>query len=695
MIHQILNPDVAKTSAGCACASHVHHLFTMADVEPSYAACGSSSRKRSRTTVSSSAPYSASSIPRTGGGTIGATGTSSFLVPQPVPRPESSDDRVRASQLHDPKQRTKALNAILKLSSSHEMNYALTGDSVLQRLVNIAMECMHWENDTPPSLPSRQQHRNKDQSKPGEPTKTSNLNSDSVNLVPNDMSDGEEGIEEDPIFSSAMAWTHPPTSEMENWANHWKNVLSSSRRCLHSNPQDPNNNFKTLEVIVAILRNLSFVGANLRMLAYTPSVISVLIGCMYECHEDFGSAGAASTTDYRGSSSRDSGQYSSGHSTSASEEAAKAALGRINLTVNAMQTLIHLIPYLDFSGQKLLADRLFYSPHSIKEGPMVPDSSSFGQTASGSWGFGGMWLAKRLDTKEDVMSDVTKDFLLTFASDYLVAIWSLFPALAHVLTNPHCPRSVMLVAVDLLQELISQARVGVVGSVDLEDQEDEIPTLRAILVRMPDAVLDRLVDLLYVPRLGPDSLEYLDPVHNIVTRVTTLKLLMGYDATVDTDLRDRTLDVLVPLLELDSPRMASRLGMHTYSDMKRKDSKPLLPMVRTRLWDALVPILTSKVGRNEATLLASHLFRELAKARSNQMALQYVQGRLVELASRDNRVANLLWNHLRPISSHGSTDDDHDDDNIDETESADPQHDNAHKSFVATSGDQESQTEKV
>jgi hypothetical protein len=28
---------------------------------------------------------------------------------------------------------------------------------------------------------------------------------------------------------------------------------------------------------------------------------------------------------------------------------------------------------------------------------------------------------------------------------------------------------------------------------------------------------------------------YIDPVHNIVTRVTTLKILMGYDATVDTD----------------------------------------------------------------------------------------------------------------------------------------------------------------
>ena len=70
--------------------------------------------------------------------------------------------------------------------------------------------------------------------------------------------------------------------------------------------------------------------------------------------------------------------------------------------------------------------------------------------------------------------------------------------------------------------------------------------------------MQRLLDLLYIPRLGPDSLEYIDPVQNIVTRVTTLKLLMGYDATVDTDVRDRALDFLVPLLELDSPRLAQR-----------------------------------------------------------------------------------------------------------------------------------------
>ena len=70
-------------------------------------------------------------------------------------------------------------------------------------------------------------------------------------------------------------------------------------------------------------------------------------------------------------------------------------------------------------------------------------------------------------------------------------------------------------------------------------------------------------------------MEYVDPTNCIVTRVNTLRMLLGYDATVDTDLRDRSLDVLVLLLELDPPTMANRLVN-------------LIPRrVHTRLFDGL------------------------------------------------------------------------------------------------------------
>ena len=515
----------------------------------------STSRKRSR----SNTP-----VPQRGGaGALTATS-----------RPESAEDLARAAQLRNPDTRTAALNAMLKLTYSHENNYAVTGDSVIEELVNIAMECVHWK----------------------EP-------------------DDDVVDENAPVFSSDRAWRQTPTRRNDLWAQHWMQQLGPKRSTLKPTA------IKTLEVLAMIFRNMSFVGANQRMMAYNPAVVDVLIGCMYDGYDNPGSRGMS--------------EDSSAPSSTA-------------LAVSAMQTLLHLVPMFDLSGQKLLADRLFYTPRSSKDGPMIPNANAFGQTVSGEWGFGGMWLARRLDTKEDVMSDVTKDFLLSFTSEYLVSVWSIFPALCNILTNPTTPRPVLIMAVDFLQEWVNQARIGVVGSASLEDKPDEIPTLRSILVKMPDSMVDRLVDFLYVPRLGPDALEYNDPVKNIVTRVTAYKLLMGYDATVDTDIRDRTLDILVPLLELDSPRLAARLGC---GDPERRSGCP----VRTRLWDSLIPILTSNVGRNEAPHLATQVFKELTKAPENKVAILYVKERLLKLACKNERVAHTVCHflHLMPQGQSG------------------------------------------
>jgi hypothetical protein len=118
---------------------------------------------------------------------------------------------------------------------------------------------------------------------------------------------------------------------------------------------------------------------------------------------------------------------------------------------------------------------------------------------------------------------------------------------------------------------------------------------------------------------------------------------MGYDATVDTDVRDRVLDVLVPLLELDSPRMAARLGQKTTG------------VPRKSLYDAVVPILTTTAGRSEASVLAAELLRELAGAHDeNDLGLHYIQSRLIELASRDARVSRLVWNDLYPIQAEAN-----------------------------------------
>jgi hypothetical protein len=463
--------------------------------------------------------------------------------------------------------RIEALNELLRITVSHEINFALDGDDLLQALASIFYEIIGWE-----------EHRNE------RPSKKDDENNDDNNVE----------------FSAKLAWRKHLTPQTAKWADYCRTNLSKSNLSV--------NELKTLEVILIILRNLSFVSANLRLMAYSNAILSILVGSLYE------------------PSSKLVGALENNNN---------------NATVlahNALSVLTNLAPFLDVTGQKLVCDKLFLKSSSPSappdEGVKLPNPTTFGQATDGRWGFGSVVLAKNLDTKEDFVQDVPQELLLHLTQDYLVQAWSIFPALGKVLMDTTAPRIVTMMAVELLQEFINQARVGVVGSVVDQEDSDEIPNLRAILVYLPDAMLRRLTDFLYIPRLSSDSLEYNDPVVNIVTRVTPLKLLAGYDSTIDTDIRDRTLDVLVPLLELDSPSMAKRLGTKSNG------------LVNNRIFDAVVPILATKSGRNEAPLLAIQLLRELAKADQNKNGLMYIQERVIAIASSDARVAHLALNHL-------------------------------------------------
>lgn len=406
--------------------------------------------------------------------------------------------------------------------------------------------------------------------------------------------------EPEPTFSP---WKHC-TQESKLWATRCQDCFSNKHAIMAP------EKFRCIEAVVVILRNLSFAAANARLLAFSADILEILVGCLYE------------------------GTFSSVPSS-----VEDSNLASNTLTLSALHAMVNLAPHLDVTGQKLFCDKLFFT-QKADEGPLVPDPSSFGLAVDGVWGFGSLWLAKRLDAKEDVMTDIPKSALLelTNAADYVIQCWAIFPALEFIFADPKASRSVLMMAVDLVQEFVNHARVGVVGSVEQEGgNSNNIPSARAILVNMPESVLNRLTDLLYIPRLGPDSLNYEDPTINIVTRVNMYKLFMTYDANVDTDVRDRALDVLVPLLELDSPRMAARMAVYPSG------------RVRTRLFDALVPILAGAVGRNESSMLASQLLKELAKAgKETKTALAYIQGRLLELAAKDARMSNLMFTHLYP-----------------------------------------------
>jgi hypothetical protein len=127
-----------------------------------------------------------------------------------------------------------------------------------------------------------------------------------------------------------------------------------------------------------------------------------------------------------------------------------------------------------------------------------------------------------------------------------------------------------------------------------------------------------------------------DPVKNVVARVTTLKLLTTYDQSIDAELRDRSLEVLVPWMELDSPRMAIRVGK--------------LCSFR----HSILPILCSTVGRSEATVLATQLMKELGLAEENMAQVRAIQPELVELASSNLRVSRLVWTDLFPVARESS-----------------------------------------
>ena len=527
------------------------------------------------------------------------------------PKEPKSPQTILAEQLRssDINARNLALNKVLQLSAGHETSssHHLESEVLLMELVQLVYRTLEWT-----------------------PGNSSSSSSSST-------SDDEDTT---PHFQSSTAWTHHVTAESERWANHCRQKFAAR------SATEPA--LLPYQMVLMILRNFSFTAVNLRIMAYSPAVLQVLVGGLYECTSR-NNLNAGLTEASKGSGASNNPNTSS-------------------FALPALQALVHLAPYLDITGQRLYIDRLFLSTQlsatlsSVTDDrPVLPESAQeFGLLADGSWGFGGLFMAKRFDPKEDIVQDITKAQILQETKEHLVSIWDIFPALNKVLSDAQSHRLVLMAAVEFLQEFINHARVGMVGSVDeLEaNSQEKLPNARQILARIPNIALARLSDLLYIPRLVPGSLDYVDPVHNIVTRVNPMKLLLGYDATVDTDVRDRALDLLVPLLELDSPGLARRLGSATsFSSDDQQKQRLGYGRPHIRLFDALLCAVVSRAGRNEAPVLASALLRELAKAPENRSSLLYIQNRMIKLASQNPRLAHLAMNDLYSYSGGKATDD--------------------------------------
>lgn len=391
-------------------------------LEPSlYSSLLGSTITNASTSANNKRPRSSTPTKRGSLELVGAVATTENLL---------SRDAARAGNLRDVLKRNAELNELLLLSANHDVNFSMQSDEILKALAEIVIfDCLEWKE-------------------------------------PDDLKD-------DPfiIFRSINAWKFPPTARMEAWAKQCCN-LQIARRI---------ETVKTCEAVVMILRNFSFTGANLRLLAYSPDILHVLTAFLY---------------------------------IGAKDESYRRISTEATLPLSALQTLLNLVRYLDVTGQQLLTEKLFYDSSLAADGPAVPNAEDFGKCVSGEWGgFGACWLAKRLDTREDTIENVPNEILLSLTADYLVAVWSIFPALKEVVVDDRSQRTVILLALDLLQELVNVARVGLVGAVQDEDpdikvgQDYQMPTIRSVLVNLPDDMLKRLTYLLYVPRLGPDSLE--------------------------------------------------------------------------------------------------------------------------------------------------------------------------------------------
>jgi len=234
-----------------------------------------------------------------------------------------------------------------------------------------------------------------------------------------------------------------------------------------------------------------------------------------------------------------------------------------------------------------------------------------------SLGYGGFLIGKKFDIRDDALSRIPDESVQPVIAPHARAALALFPALRYCL-DITANRAAVSATMELLALLV-----------------DQNP---AVFHHVPDSVLFRLTDLLSVPRLGPESFDYFssDPVTNIVSRVTPLKLLAGYDATIDAELRDRSVELLIKLTAL-GPDLKRRVGRGRLSANGRH-------AINSRLYDALIAMLTSGSGRHDSPHLAGMLLSNLAVAPENRIGMMYVEGRVVDAAGRDANVANSVCN---------------------------------------------------
>lgn len=532
-----------------------------------------------------------------------------------------------------------ALNALLRTSADDSANYCLGpgGEKIISALVTLFDEAIGWNDD----------------------------NDDSVEKE----ADAKLNCNPEPTVA-----TWDPSSLLgkhKRWRKLCREKLASPLAS-SVNPQllitEPET--KILDEIIAILRNLSFVAQNTRFILYSEGALRILTGALY--YRGYSSGGSSG-----GSSSDDRAEESSSTSSSHSS----------NMCIHAIQTLTNIAPLIDVTGRQLFIDRAFLESdakevlYTVPGQQIPPDNEELGEGEDGETressasavsqekknghpmyglstylGFGGMYLSKQYDTKAETLDNIPNSVVWDVAGTHVRAILAIFPALSAILD----PNDITA----MHTSCCGWHRPSIQAVLELLNALVENPDSKGVFLCISDKMLHCLTDMLYIPRLGPESMDYVDPVSNTVTRITALKLRMGYDASIDSLLRDMSCDVLVKLTDL-STGLKKRLGCaSSMSTMARRQnaqtnsSSELAPSIlhldessssrrmNVRLYDSLLPMISSVSGRGDAGSLAVRLISNLAQVPENKAGVRYVERKLMSKASTDAHIGKLAFNGI-------------------------------------------------
>lgn len=509
----------------------------------------------------------------------------------------------------DPECVSWALNALMKASADGDANYCLGfgGEKVISALCQLFDETIGWE----------------------EPDE-SERELDFHNLQPNISHWGP----------SSLSGKH------EQWRNLCRKKLASPL----ASSSDPINlidetEAQILTVVLAIMRNLSFVAQNLRFLVHSESALRILTGALY----------------YRGYF------VGTGGETHENGENLHSALHHSNICVYSIQTLINMAPLIDITGRQMFIDLMLLEsdekeikatvPHQTSQD--VDDSEFPSYGVASRLGFGGMHCAKEYDGRAESIDAISDDVVFQVVGSHVEATLAIFPALAAVM-DPNDINSVSASASGWHRPSIQSMLDLFLALVENNDN-------RGIFMNVPDCLLHQLTEMLYLQGRGPESLDYIDPVKNNVNRVVAVKLTVGYDASVDTDLMDRACELLVKLTEV-SPNIRKRLGMATsISRMAQRDhtatslsgaSRRISPSIlqtdassstrrmNIRLYDCLLSMISTSTGRGDAGLLAAQLLSNMATVPENKAGILYVERKLITMSASNPEVSNVACNGI-------------------------------------------------